>query len=258
MNAPATEAALSLADLAEFRAQTYRVVSQALLPPELSRSRFIRDAARELLDDGAPMARFAVYAQWRELLDAVIDIAICDRADMEVHYAGLFTVAAPQLRCPPYESAYGRDGIERAGWLHAELSGAYAAAGLTVARDAAQPPDHVAIELEYAGTLCTQEAAAWDAGTDNGTGDGTDDARREQPAVALQTRLHAFLDRHLCAWLPRFAHRVAEEDRGPYATLCRSAVVFVGHDRDLLGALLNEWGDAREPLPSSRPVAAAP
>ncbi|MEE8422063.1 MAG: molecular chaperone TorD family protein [Dehalococcoidia bacterium] len=254
MNAPATEAALSLADLAEFRAQTYRVVSQALLPPEQSRSRFIREAARELLDDGAPMARFAVYAQWRALLDAVIDIAICDRADMEVHYAGLFTVAAPQLRCPPYESTYGRDRGERAGWLHAELSGAYAAAGLAVARDAARPPDHVAIELEYASTLCAQEAAAWDAGT----GDGTDDARREQPAVALQARQQAFLDRHLCAWLPRFAHRVAEEDRGPYAALCRSAVVFVNHDRDLLGALLDEWGDAREPLPSSRPVAAAP
>ncbi len=225
MNPPATEAALSLADLAEFRAQTYRVVAQALLEPDRARLRFVRDAARELIEAGAALARFAIYGEWLALLRNATGLATRPLAAVERSYAALFLVSSP---CPPFEAAYVETQVERTGWVHVQLSRAYAEGGFELA-DASRSLDHIAVELEFAASLCAWEAEAWDGASE-------DD---QLVAHSVQRRQRAFLAEHPSAWLPQFAGLVELYDEdNTYAPLCRAASAFVTHDRDLLDALL--------------------
>lgn len=130
--------------------------------------------------------------------------------DLRVEHARLF-LGPFEVAAPPYGSVY-RDGPKvLMGPSTLAVQRAYRKAGLTLAPDFHEVPDHVAAELEFAAYLLA--------------GDGGDAAA----AAAV------FLREHLLPWAPAFCDRVEAESRnGFYATLARCLRAGL---RDLAAAL---------------------
>ncbi|MGQ9593634.1 MAG: TorD/DmsD family molecular chaperone [Anaerolineae bacterium] len=129
---------------------------------------------------------------------------------LQVEYTYLFINAVPHVPAPPYASAYTGQGLLMGEPAEAALV-AYRQAGLTLAADYRDLPDHVAAELEFLAWLGEQALAAQEAGDE----------------VLARTRLaqgQAFLEQQVQPWLPRFCQRVEEAARLPfYRELARLA-----------------------------------
>ncbi len=146
----------------------------------------------------------------RRAVDALpADPAAALRA-LEVEYTCLFISAVPHLPAPPYASAYTEQGLLMGEPAEAALV-AYRQAGLALAVDYRDLPDHVAAELEFLAWLGEQALAA------KGAGD-------ETSAQARLAQQQAFLEQQVQPWLPRFCRRVIEAARLPfYRELARLA-----------------------------------
>ena len=121
--------------------------------------------------------------------------------DLEVEYTYLFINAVPHVPAPPYASAYSDQGLLM-GEPAAEAMRAYRAAGVTLADDYDNLPDHLAVELEFVAWLGEQAIEAWEAG----------DGEKAQERLTQQ---EAFLRHHL-SWLPAFLDRLEEAARIPF------------------------------------------
>lgn len=126
-----------------------------------------------------------------------------------MEYARLFTGPGRQA-VAGYESEYLEqprgDGRGRLGGsVAASVEAAYAREGVATAAGRREPPDFVALELEFLYHLSALEAEAWAAG------DG-EEARRLSSASEL------FLDEHARRWLPALAGAVRAESRHPFYT----------------------------------------
>ncbi len=222
---------LPLADLAHYREATYRLSSLALLYPEDERRGALASDARDLLDAGTPLSEFACFPQWQKLLRVLASVGNEDGARLRKQHVSLFAVGRPDVPCPPFESHYRGDGVTSAGEILAQLEGEYAQAGLELAGDVGEPPDHVALELGFMATLCGREAEAWDHVEDRG--------RASEAPSTLQRWQRDFLTRHLGVWLPAFAADLEKVAPGSvYTGVSALASTFIRHDRDLLTALL--------------------
>ncbi|MBI3326442.1 MAG: molecular chaperone TorD family protein [Nitrospinae bacterium] len=130
------------------------------------------------------------------------------------------------LPCPPYESVYQEPSWSVMGETTLEVRHAYEAAGFTLETDIGELPDHVAVELEFLARLSEEEAVAWTV----------DD---EAKALQWLEHEHAFLERHLGAWLPTLTARVTAATISPfYRSLARTAQAFVTHARGQVTALV--------------------
>jgi TorA maturation chaperone TorD len=109
-----------------------------------------------------------------------------------------------QVRCPPYESAYG-EAPRMAGKpaALADIAGFYRAFGLAPAGAGPDLEDHVGTELEFMSALALKEAFALAQGHGEGLQVTRDAARR-------------FLGEHLGCWAEAFARAVAEASPLPY------------------------------------------
>ena len=225
---------MPLARLARFREATYRLFSQSFLYPDLDRLNRAATAARELLAKAGALRRFAFFARWRSVVGLLAQLECRDVERIQGQHLNLFAANPKGVPCPPYESAY-RDTVGGStGWLLAQVEREYASAGLALSRDSGELPDLVAIEMEFVAVLCGREAQAWEEG----------DWARAVVALRQQKR---FLDSHLARWLPDFGERVRAADRdGMYAALCEGAQAFIGYDVDLLGVLLETFGEPTE------------
>ena len=137
--------------------------------------------------------------------------------DLEIEYNRLF-VGPGHPQNPPYESVQRHPrGFKQSGVIEAivqDVARQYAQAGLGMAADYHDLPDHVATELGFMAYLALQEAEA-----DNG--------EREM----WVERERAFLRDHLSTWLPRFCRQVWETSRHPfYAALAQLTGAFVSLD----------------------------
>lgn len=205
------------------RQATYRLLGTLFRYPSAELTASARALAAELRPAGEPFRPFPFHARWRSLLAAVLGLGEEARARLEEEYLELFLLGG---RCPLHESA--QLGGEVA-WPHvaAEVAGAYAAAGVTLAPEAAgELPDHVGLELEFLSLLAAEEALAWLDG-------------REPEALGRLELEEAFLDEHLGRWLPALASRLAavSAPASLYRQLGEVAHAFVAHDRDLVAAL---------------------
>ena len=225
---------MPLAELARYREATYRLFSQSFLYPNQDRLDQVATAARELLARAGALRRFASFAQWRGVVGLLAQLECRDVERIQGRYLDLFAANPQGVPCPPYESAY-RDPVGgSAGWLLAQVEREYASAGLALSRDSGELPDLVSVEMEFVAVLCGREAQAWER-----------EDRRQ--AVDLLGRQQSFLDSHLARWLPEFGERVrAADSDGMYAALCEGAQVFIGYDVDLLGVLLETFGEPDE------------
>jgi len=133
---------------------------------------------------------------------------------LEVEYTYLFISAVPHVPAPPYASAYTEQGLLMGEPAEAALV-AYRQAGLALAEDYRDLPDHVAAELEFLAWLGEQALAAQEAGD-------------EELAGTRLAQQQAFLEQQLQLWLPRFCRRVIEAARLPfYRELARLATALL-------------------------------
>ena len=121
---------------------------------------------------------------------------------LQVEYTYLFINAVPHVPAPPYASAYTAQGLLMGEPAEAALV-AYRQAGLTLAEDYRDLPDHVAAELEFLAWLGEQAVAAEKAGD-------------EELAQVRFSQQQAFLEQQVRPWLPAFCQRVKEAARLPF------------------------------------------
>ena len=121
---------------------------------------------------------------------------------LQVEYTYLFINAVPHVPAPPYASAYTGQGLLMGEPAEAALV-AYRQAGLTLADDYRDLPDHVAAELEFLAWLGEQALAAQEGGD-------------EEQAGLRQAQQQTFLSQQVRPWLPAFCRRVKEAARLPF------------------------------------------
>jgi len=218
-----------LADLARVRQAGYRLFSAALLYPDEERLKTLGAVAQELEGRSRRLAEFAFFPQWSRFVRALASRHDEGMADVEEAYVRLFVVS-PDGLCPPYASHYLAPGAPAQ--VMAEVEAEYARAGFSVPPSLGEPPDHVAVELEFMSLLCAEEAETWSR-------------RRLGDAVLRLDREASFLDRHLSRWFPQFSGQVAARDGGSFYTLAADAArAFLVHDLDLTAALLARYREA--------------
>ena len=216
---------MRLVDLARFRQAGYRLFSAALLYPDEERFKTLGAVAQELEGRSRRLAEFAFFPQWSRFVRALVTCRDVRAADLEKSYVRLFVVS-PDGRCPPYASHYLAPGAPAQ--VMAEVEAEYARAGFSVPPSLGEPPDHVAVELEFMSLLCAEEAEAWNR-------------RRLGAAVLRLDRETSFLGHHLSRWFPEFSGQVAHDGCGFYALAADAARAFVIHDLDLISTLLGRY-----------------
>lgn len=194
------------------RSDCYRLLSACFYPPD--RRRLIEDRVglelaerlREL-HPGADVAWNAAALLHQDLF-ARSELEL----ELETDHAALF-VGPFALKAAPYGSVYLEGGRRLMGDTTLAARAAYAAAGLTVTLH--EPPDHIAIELEFMHFLATRAAEAAHAG----------DA---ETAARLANDRWRFLDEHLGAWAPDFCAAVERgAETGFYRALAECLRAFV-------------------------------
>ena len=213
---------MRLADLARYRQAAYRLLGEALRHPESERLATLRVVAEELRERPGPLAGLAVFPQWLELLRGVVELADGAAPGLDETYVRLFVVS-PDGICPPVGSHYLAPDAPAS--VMAEIEGEYARAGLVLSAEATEPPDHIAVALDFMAYLCAAEADSW--------------GQKAPAEAATQLDLEArFLERYLCRWLPAFAELIANCDAdGFYARVTEATRNFAAHDLEIVTAL---------------------
>lgn len=194
------------------RSAGYRLLALAFAYPTPPRLTEIAAAARE----AATEARAEVRAALTRLADAARD---GDAAALDGEHVILFQ---RQVRCPPYEGAYGPPQMAGKAPLLADVAGFYRAFAMEPAEGQPEVEDHVCAELEFMSVLAFKEA--WAIAEDHAEGlEITRDAQR------------AFLRDHLGRWGTAFATRVsAAATPGVYPAAAALLSVWLAADCALL------------------------
>jgi putative dimethyl sulfoxide reductase chaperone len=187
------------------RGQLYRFLAGAFLrPPTTSFVAPFLDA--EVL--GQLEARFGSDALAE--LRAFRETFQGDYAALDQEYQQLFMVPLGRY-VTPYEAVYRDERVVGGEVVRGLLMGPstlavtqlYREAGLEIAEDFLELPDHVGLELACMASLCGDEARARERGDDDGV------ARARE----LEERL---LGAHLLGWVPSLCARVRENAAGPF------------------------------------------
>ena len=198
------------------RAALYRLLAGAWLYPTAAR---LADLARA----ATTAAENPLLPELREPLAALAAAARgAEPAAAAEEHVFLFD---RQVRCSPYEGAYG-DGPQLAGKSAAlaDVAGFYAAFGLGPAEGRPDMEDHVGAELEFMSALALKEAWALGAGDAEGV------------AVTRHAQV-AFLRDHLGRWAETFAGEVAAATPLPtYTAAAALLTIWIGAESDRLGA----------------------
>jgi TorA maturation chaperone TorD len=155
---------------------------------------------------------------------------------LKLEHTRLF-VGPGHVPAPPYESVYRQDVpmFERGllmGRSTRQVRQEYAAAGLQLAPDYTDLPDHIAAELEFMSFLCSKEAGAWQA----------DDGKAARGRASTQ---RLFLTQHLSRWVPAFCQAVAQHAQLDfYRAMGRLTQSFVDADQQSLNSGASRRGPA--------------
>jgi DMSO reductase family type II enzyme chaperone len=186
------------------RSQLYATLAQAFQKPEAASGEHEGNSLTQALKRAAVALDAQALGSAVEKLVGALEItqgqteqALCT---LEVEFNRLF-VGPGRPQAPPYESFYRDKWGLVMGPSARDVERRYAEAGLALAPDHHDLPDHVATELGFMAYLAMQEAEARD-------GDRQTWLRRER----------LFLRDHLSVWLPLFCRRVKEASRHPFYT----------------------------------------
>jgi DMSO reductase family type II enzyme chaperone len=140
--------------------------------------------------------------------------------ELQSEYIRLFDVGTPRPPCPLYGGEYKKS---RRGVME-ELIRFYNYFGLHPSPRSRDMPDHITIELEFMHFLTFREVAA---------------LHHQQDRASYLRAERDFLERHLCAWVPRLGERLRRQQPHPfYAALGRLAETFLTTDLRYLEGLL--------------------
>lgn len=204
----------TLIDQETARAVVYQKLADAFrLPsPALSEDMTVLADALGFLDSDAGQGAAQL---------AAVRYTEIDRQDITIDHAALF-IGPFMVLAPPYGSVYLEDHRKLMGASTTEVRQHYLQIGLDLSLDFKEAPDHICAELEFMHVLVHQAIAAVDAG------------ERELLATSVRQQ-RTFLERHLGAWVPAFADKVAEHARTEFYRLLSSVVrVFVAEDMEAL------------------------
>jgi TorA maturation chaperone TorD len=223
----AAEVHLPLADLARLRQGVYRLFGSVLLYPDREWMETIPPLAGALMEETSQLTAFAFWGEWERLLIALQNLSESDRKTMEGVYTKELLMNDPAEGCAPYESVYIKR--EDVAWLMGELDGIYAEDGFSVSPSSGQMPDHASVQLEFLSALCGREADAWER-------------ESSEEALMYLRRQISFLEGHVSRWFPEFTGRLTRKFEGNfYALAANSARLFMAHDMDLIGSLIERY-----------------
>jgi DMSO reductase family type II enzyme chaperone len=140
--------------------------------------------------------------------------------ELQSEYIRLFDVGTPRPPCPLYGGEYkkGRKGLME------DLIRFYNYFGLHPSPRSRDMPDHITIELEFMHFLTFREVVA---------------LHHRQDRTSYLRAQRDFLERHLCAWVPRLGERLRRQEPHPfYAALTGLAEAFLAADLRYLEGLL--------------------
>lgn len=206
------------------RSQLYAALAQAFRKPEAAPGEpeeNEEDSLTQVLQRAALAFDAQALGQIADELVGSLEIpeAQVEQAlrTLEIEYNRLF-VGPRRPQAPPYESVYRDPRGLVMGPAARDVERRYAEAGLALAPDCHDLPDHVATELGFMAYLAMQEA----------------EAQGEDPST-WSDRESTFLRDHLTVWLPRFCQRVREVSRHPfYTALAELTMTFVSLDAQRL------------------------
>lgn len=163
-----------------FLSRLYRTEVDEALLAELRAMKFPAKTGTPEIDEGYRLIRSYLGNAWENVI-----------TELAVDYTRTFIGHGNTAYCAayPYESVYtsGRRLLMQE--ARDEVLALYRKAGKGKAQGWNDPEDHVALELEFQGYLCTQAAEALDAGDEDG-------------AFDLVVQQRSFLNDHLANWLP--------------------------------------------------------
>jgi TorA maturation chaperone TorD len=144
-------------------------------------------------------------------------------------FVGPFTLPAP-----PYGSVYIEKMRKTMGDSTMDVLKRYQTAGVDLADDFREVPDHVTAELEFMYLLIYKEI---------------EEIQSDHPEMVHQMLVHqiSFLEDHLNYWIPEFADLVMTHASKPfYRHLAEAAKFFIAEDQAYLKAVLSSAGMKEE------------
>ncbi len=223
----AAEVHLPLADMARLRQGVYRLFGSVLLYPDREWMETIPPLAGGLMEETGQLTVFAFWGAWENLLLALQGLDEPDRKALEAVYVKDMMMNGAVEGFAPYESVYIKR--EDVAWLMGELDGIYAEEGFSVSSSVDQMPDHASVQLEFLSALCAREADAWER-------------ESSEEALVYLHRQISFLEGHVSRWFPEFTGRLNQRFEGNfYALAANSARLFMAHDMDLIGSLIERY-----------------
>ncbi len=200
---------------AVLRHTLYRFFASLHLYPNRDRLLTLQNVSLELQHAGPHWSDPLLSNQFTTLLDFIVGMDEESFNNLEGEYVALFSV---NPFAPPYESYYeDPEGFVRS-WIIIQLEKEYAGAGLNITSSFKEPPDHVAIELEFMAFLCSLEANAHETNNENDIKTSVE-------------RQHKFLNSHLGKWYPEFAQAVTESPaKGLYNLTIEVTNAFLQHE----------------------------
>lgn len=172
-------------------AEAHRLLAAALCQPEVA-AFIAEDVPGRLRRAMAKIAPSAVFPP----------IAISHDDELLVAYTRLF-IGPGHVPAPPYGSVYLESAGRVAGVSTIDVDRCYAEAGLGVASDEAELPDHAAIELEFSAHQLDHAADLTATG-------------QVAEAESVLLRHAAFEQKLMLSWLPALGARMAESRAHPF------------------------------------------
>jgi TorA maturation chaperone TorD len=178
------------------RGNCFKLIAACFYEPD--RALFIEEQVCENLKD---LLKNWASGAAKAASDMDLSLSVCDQDQLSIDHAALF-VGPFELLAAPYGSIYREKNRQVMGESTIEVLRSYQDAGLTV--DIKEPPDHIAIELEFMYYLCTREAAA----VADGNGEEAD-RYREMQNCFYQSAL---------PWIPQFCDSIRKGTENPFYT----------------------------------------
>ncbi len=213
--------------LAESRAQVYAALSTAYARPADGRLLEILRHWGMLVDELTTWAFPETMRSGLRRIEACLDESTSKASTEFLHvlsaeftrlFRGLDRFQSPP---PPYESVY-MDGGLLYGPSTDKVRQRYSRFHLRAHNG--EPPDHVALELDFMRFLCEREARDW---------------QTEEKARDLLTEEDTFLNDHLASWIPSFCRNIRSFDTtGFYSALADVTEDWICCDQEVIKILL--------------------
>lgn len=189
------------------RMKAFRVLGDCYLLPDPELSEKLKSLQIYMEDICQPVVGF--IQKMRNELEAVAGFEA-----LEVDFSRLF-VGPYKLFAAPYGSVYLEDGRQVMGKSTLDVRERYLEAGLDMAKDFKDAPDHITAELEFMHYLIFKEIEA------------LSESAAETAADYIQKQ-QSFLEDHLTAWVPTFTGYIIENaETRFYQNLAKATEMFV-------------------------------